>query len=80
VEAGYSVLFLTLESLMTRLVRAQQENRLERGLKQLVYPKVLRPAPTAGAVASMKWAACPCRAMTLACSSGWSRAAMNMAA
>ncbi len=41
VEAGYSVLFLTLESLMTRLVRAQQENRLERSLKQLVYPKVL---------------------------------------
>ena len=26
---------------MTRLVRAQQENRLERSLKQLVYPKVL---------------------------------------
>jgi DNA replication protein DnaC len=41
VEAGYSVLFLTLESLMTRLVRGQQENRLERSLKQLVYPKVL---------------------------------------
>jgi DNA replication protein DnaC len=41
VEAGYSVLFLTLESLMTRLVRAQQENRLERSLKQLVYPKLL---------------------------------------
>jgi DNA replication protein DnaC len=41
VEAGYSVLFLTLESLMIRLVRAQQENRLERSLKQLVYPKVL---------------------------------------
>lgn len=40
-EAGYSVLFLTLESLMTRLVRAQQENRLERSLKQLVYPKLL---------------------------------------
>ena len=41
VEAGYSVLFLTLESLMTRLLRAQQENRLERILKQLVYPKLL---------------------------------------
>jgi len=41
VEAGYSVLFLTLESLMTRLVKAQHENRLERSLKQLVYPKVL---------------------------------------
>jgi len=41
VEAGYSVLFLTLESLMTRLTRAQHENRLERSLQQLVYPKVL---------------------------------------
>ena len=41
VEAGYSVLFLTLESLMTRLTRAQNENRLERSLKQLTYPKVL---------------------------------------
>jgi len=41
VEAGYSVLFLTLESLMTRLVKAQHENRLERSLKQLTYPKVL---------------------------------------
>jgi len=34
VEAGYPALFLTLESLMTRLVRAQQENCLERSLKQ----------------------------------------------
>jgi DNA replication protein DnaC len=41
VEAGYSVLFLTLETLMTRLVKAQHENRLERSLKQLTYPKVL---------------------------------------
>jgi DNA replication protein DnaC len=41
VEAGYSALFLTLESLMTRLLRAQHENRLDRTLKQLVYPKVL---------------------------------------
>jgi DNA replication protein DnaC len=41
VEAGYSVLFLTLEALMTRLVRAMNENRLERSLQQLVYPKVL---------------------------------------
>ena len=41
VEAGYSVLFLTLETLMTRLVRAKHENRLERALQQLVYPKVL---------------------------------------
>lgn len=41
VEAGYSVLFVTLEGLMTRLLRAQHENRLERSLQQLVYPKVL---------------------------------------
>ena len=41
VESGYSVLFLTLESLMSRLVKAFHENRLERSLQQLVYPKVL---------------------------------------
>jgi DNA replication protein DnaC len=41
VQSGYSVLFLTLEELMTRLVRAKHENRLERTLQQLVYPKVL---------------------------------------
>jgi len=41
VEAGYSALFLTLETLITRLVRAKHENRLERALQQLVYPKVL---------------------------------------
>jgi DNA replication protein DnaC len=41
VEAGYSVLFLTLEALMTRLTRARHENRLERTLQQLSYPKLL---------------------------------------
>jgi DNA replication protein DnaC len=41
VEAGYSVLFLTLETLMTRLVRARHENRLDRALHQLAYPNVL---------------------------------------
>jgi DNA replication protein DnaC len=41
VEAGYSVLFLSLETLMGRLVRARHENRLERTLHQLVYPLVL---------------------------------------
>jgi len=41
VEAGYSVQFVTLETLMTRLVRAKHENRLERTLQQLVYPKLL---------------------------------------
>ncbi len=35
------MLFLTLETLMTRLKRAQQENRLEKQLQQLTYPKVL---------------------------------------
>jgi DNA replication protein DnaC len=41
VEAGYSVLFLTLEVLMTRLTKALNENRLERSLQQLTYPKML---------------------------------------
>jgi DNA replication protein DnaC len=41
VEAGYSVLFLTLEQLMVRLTKALHENRLERSLQQLTYPKVL---------------------------------------
>ena len=41
VEAGYSALFLTLESLMNRLNKALNENRLERSLQQLTYPKVL---------------------------------------
>ncbi len=41
VEAGHRVLFLSLETLMTRLKRAQTENRLERQLQQFVYPKVL---------------------------------------
>jgi len=41
VEAGYKVLFLSLESLLTRLSRARQENRVERQLQQFVYPKVL---------------------------------------
>lgn len=41
VEAGYSVLFLTFEALMTRLNRAATENRLERSLQQLTYPKLL---------------------------------------
>lgn len=33
--------FLTLEALMGRLVRARHENRLERTVHQLVYPRVL---------------------------------------
>ena len=41
VEAGFSVLCLTFETLMTRLVRTRHENRLERTLQQLVYPRLL---------------------------------------
>ena len=41
VEAGHRVLFLSLEALLSRLVRAKHENRLERQLQFLVYPKVL---------------------------------------
>jgi DNA replication protein DnaC len=41
VEAGYSALFLTLESLMGRLIRARHENRLDRTLQQLTYPRLL---------------------------------------
>jgi DNA replication protein DnaC len=41
VEAGYSVLFLTLEGLMLRLMKAVKENRLDRSLQQLTYPRVL---------------------------------------
>lgn len=40
-EAGHRILFLTLEQLMTKLKRAHQENRLDRQLQQLTYPKVL---------------------------------------
>jgi len=41
VEAGHKVLFLSLESMITRLIRARRENRVERQLLQFVYPKVL---------------------------------------
>jgi DNA replication protein DnaC len=41
VEGGYSALFLTLETLMGRLIRARHENRLERTLQQLTYPRLL---------------------------------------
>ncbi len=40
-EVGHRVLLLTLEQLMGKLKRASQENRLERQLQQLTYPKVL---------------------------------------
>ncbi len=41
VDAGHRVLFLTLETLITRLRRAQAENRLEWQLQQWVAPKLL---------------------------------------
>ena len=40
-EAGHTVLFLTLESMITRLTRARMENRTERQLQQFVAPKLL---------------------------------------
>ncbi len=41
IEAGHRVVFLTLETLITRLRRAQAENRLEWQLQQWVAPKLL---------------------------------------
>jgi DNA replication protein DnaC len=41
IEAGHRVQFLTLETMLTRLTRAKRENRLERQLSQLIYPRVL---------------------------------------
>jgi DNA replication protein DnaC len=41
IEAGHRVMFLTLETLLSRLIRAKRENRLDKQLQQLVYPKVL---------------------------------------
>lgn len=40
-EAGHRVLFMTLDRLVSTLIRARQENRLDRQLQQLTYPKVL---------------------------------------
>lgn len=41
VDAGHRVLFLTLDELLTRLRKAQAEQRLDKVLQQLSYPKVL---------------------------------------
>ena len=46
VEAGYTVLFLTLEKLMTRLGRARPESRLDRTLPQVSLIKISRPPRT----------------------------------
>lgn len=40
-EAGHRIMFLSLEKLMIQLKKAQQENRLERQMQLLVYPKLL---------------------------------------
>ena len=40
-EAGHRVLFMPLDRLVGTLVKARQENRLERQLQQLSYPRVL---------------------------------------
>ncbi|MDV2195785.1 IS21-like element helper ATPase IstB [Enterobacter hormaechei] len=40
-EAGHRVLFMTLDRLVSTLMRARQENRLDRQLQQLTYPRVL---------------------------------------
>src|SRR3990172_6313823 len=64
VEAGYSVLFLTLEELIGRLVRAAKESRLERSLQQLTYPK--------GSDHRRDRLPCRCPASRPVCSSGWS--------
>lgn len=40
-EAGHRVLFMTLDRLVSTLMRARQENRLDRQLQQLTYSKVL---------------------------------------
>ena len=40
-ESGHRVLFLTLQELMSRLKKAKAENRLDKQLQQLSYPKVL---------------------------------------
>jgi len=41
VEAGHRVLFLTLDELLTRLRRSASEQRLDKTLQQLSYPKLL---------------------------------------
>lgn len=40
-DAGHRVMFLALDKLLSTLVKAKQENRLERQLQLLIYPKLL---------------------------------------
>ena len=41
VEAGHKVLFVTLETLISRLKKAQTEHRVDKQIQLLLYPKVL---------------------------------------
>src|SRR5512143_3295574 len=41
IEAGHRVVFMHLDTVIGRLKRAYQENRLDRQLQHLTYPKVL---------------------------------------
>lgn len=41
IEVGHRVLFMTLDTVIGRLKRAYQENRLDRQLQQLTYPRLL---------------------------------------
>lgn len=41
IEAGHKVLFLTLDELLVKLRKAHSEQKLDRVLQQLSYPKVL---------------------------------------
>ena len=41
VEAGHRVLFLSVDELLSKLRKAQAEQRLDKALQQLCYPKVL---------------------------------------
>ena len=41
VDAGHRVLFMPLDRLIATLMKAKQENRLERQLQQLSYTRVL---------------------------------------
>jgi len=41
VEAGHKVLFLNLETLISRLKKAQLEHRVDKQLQHLLYPKVV---------------------------------------
>ena len=41
VDAGHRVLFMPLDRLIATLMKAKQENRLERQLQQLSYARVL---------------------------------------